>query len=209
MQKNKQSDPCCANFIARSIFASFEEILGREEFQLVLHQAQLDSYRYAYPPQNLENTFPLHDLKKLFNTISQLYGERSSRGLIFRAGRAWFNRLYHQQSPALGFGSLEFITLPRKLKHQRSAQMLARYFSRFGDWHFQTGLDGAFVIWQLDCPLDDNPAVAVNFMDLFLGFWQEALYWLSGGKTYVFEPVVRKLGEAFPAQISIPTIPID
>ncbi len=205
----KQSDPRCANFIARSIFTSFEEILGREDFQQVLHQARLDTYLDSFPPQNLDIAFPLSDLWVLFNTLNQIYGERSSRGLIFRAGRAWFNRLCHQQSPTLGLGSADFFTLPRKIKQQRSAQVLARYFSRFGDWQIKTGLDGPFVIWQLDCPIKDNPTTTTSFMDLFLGFWQEALYWLSGGKTFVFEPCMHKISGTFPAQISIPTLPID
>ncbi|MGB9521318.1 MAG: hypothetical protein ACPL6F_01045 [Anaerolineales bacterium] len=210
MPKNQQSDPCCANFIARSIFNSFEEILGQEEFRRVLELANLAHYLDSYPPQNTEKIFPLQDLKAFFETILTCYGEQSSRGLILRSGRTWFNRLYHQPSPSLGLSSLEFITLPKKLKQHRGAQILAGYFSRYTDWQIKTSVEGAFVVWQLETSSNENNAFLKCFMDLFLGFWQEALYWISGGKTYIFDPLFERPRTNFlPAQICIPTIPID
>ncbi len=209
MSETNQSDPCCANFLARSIFISFEDLLGREELQHVLNQATLGFYKDHYPPQDLEKVFPLFNLKQLFSSLNFLYGERSSQGLILRAGRSWFNRLYHQQIPSLGLNTIDFITLPKKIKSQRSAQLLADYFTQFTDLKIQSKVEGPFVTWQLDCSSGINPLIVTSFIDLFQGFWQEALYWLSGGKTYVFDQQVQSSNKTSSAQILIPTSPID
>ncbi|MFZ5810161.1 MAG: hypothetical protein ACOY16_12835 [Chloroflexota bacterium] len=205
-----QAAPCCANFLARSILESFTEELGRAEMALVLQSAGLIEFMEIFPPDNLEKDIPLEVFGRFFNALHKQYDERSCRGLIQRAGRSCFYRLYRRSTPSLGLASLDFLTLPKSLKVRKGAQLVAEYFRTFADLNVHAGGEGSDVHWRMEYRLLDEFHPGYQFMpDLFLGFWHEALYSISGGKTFLFEHFISNQENEFQSLIRIPSSPID
>ncbi len=202
--------PCCANFLARSFFLSFEEELGAAEMKQALESAGLQTYVGGYPPYNDEKEVPLQIVGDFFIALEKFYDERSCRGLIQRAGRNCFNRLQRQPNPALGFSSTDFLVLPKAMKLRKGAQMVADYFQRYADIYVDTNWDGHDLHWRVQYQHINGTQPWFNYLaDFFLGFWQEALYFISGGKSFVFDQnKTRQKGQA-QCWIRIPSVPID
>jgi hypothetical protein len=205
-----QAAPCCANFLARSLLESFTEELGKTEMAQALQLAGLEEYIGNLPPDNLEKDTPLEVFGRFFNALQKQYEERSCRGLIQRAGRSCFYRLYRRSTPSLGLSSMDFLTLPKSLKVRKGAQLVAEYFRTFADLKVHAGGESQDVHWRMEYKLLDEFQPGYQFLpDLFLGFWHEALYSISGGKTFLFEHVISNQENEFQSLIRIPSSPID
>lgn len=210
MVEEKQSMPCCANFLARSFFLSFEEELGTAEMKQVLESVGMDTYSGSYPPNSTDKSVPLQDFGRFFGALEGLFDERSCRGLIQRAGRNCFNHLHRQSDPALGFSTLDFMVLPKALKLRKGAQIVAEYFQTYADVIVHTDWDGQELHWRVEVPPANGSLPSIGYLaDFFLGFWHEALYFISGGKSFVFDQNPLSAKGQTHIQIRIPSVPID
>jgi len=124
----------------------------------------------------------------LFTALEKAGGENIRRGLLQRSGRAWFPSLQRRTNPPLGIFNPQVLTLPKRLKIIRCGQILADYFQRYTGISITNEPAKGNLVWQFAFPLANvDPSIGNGFVDLWVGFWQELLYTLSGGKNHLLE----------------------
>ncbi|MCS6907557.1 MAG: hypothetical protein RML93_06705 [Anaerolineales bacterium] len=179
----------CANFLARTLFLSLRETLGDGFFRSVLVKAGLEGWAERSIPDNEARQFPLKKLETLFEVMARTDGINVQRGILQRSGRAWFSSLSRRSSPALNIFTFAVLTLPKKLRVKRCGAILEEYFQSYMEGvSFSVESPAQALEWQFKLS-DSELGVSLGngLADLWLGFWYEMLYNLSGGKPYFLD----------------------
>jgi len=181
------------NRMGRILLLAMEEILGRSGVNAVLNLAHLSNYINNYPPHNQDMGFSFETISRLQAALEDAYGPRSGRGLAQRIGRASFKYGLREFGPELGLTDLAFRLLPLPAKLKSGSEAFAALFNGFTDQRVRLERDDKYIYWHIDrCPLcwdRQSQATAVHFSggpccNLAVGLLQEALYWLSAGKSF-------------------------
>ncbi len=208
--ENSLPQTTCASFLARALLRSLGETLGNELYGCVLSQAGLDELNAGIADQDDESGFPLAKLEAIFGALKTVSGENSQSGVLQRSGRAWFLSLQRRSSPPLGIFTPDTLTLTKKLKIRRCGEILAEYFHRYTGFHFSVKSGSDMLQWGFDFPHAASYLCLGNgFADLWLGFWQELLYTLSGGKPYRLEQYKERHGNQLGWVIVVPYLPFE
>ncbi|MBE3144577.1 MAG: 4-vinyl reductase [Planctomycetes bacterium] len=176
------------NRMGRIVLLAMEEILGHDEANAVLNLAHLPNYIDQYPANNQDLKFPFEHISRLQTALECAYGARAGRGLSLRVGRACLKYGLREFGPELGLTDLAFRLLPLPKRLKVGSEALAGLFNQFTDQRVRLEMDEKQFYWHIErCPLcwerqADGPCCA-----LAVGLLQEALYWVSGGKTFLVE----------------------
>ncbi len=200
----------CASFLARALLRSLGETLGNELYGCVLSQAGLDELNAGIADQDDESGFPLAKLEAIFGALKTVSGENSQSGVLQRSGRAWFLSLQRRSSPPLGIFTPDTLTLPKKLKIRRCGEILAEYFHHYIGLHFSVESGSDTLQWRFAIP-HAYPYFCLGngLANLWLGFWQELLYTLSGGKPHLLGLYQETQGDQLSWVIVIPYLPFE
>lgn len=176
------------NRMARIILLAMEEILGQNGTNAVLNLAHLSKYIHAYPPDNQDLVVPFADIAALQAGLEAAYGPRAGRGMALRIGRACFKYGLREFGPELGLTDLAFRLLPLPVRLERGAHALASLFNELTDQKVWVEIDDEHIYWHIErCPLCWGRHVEGPACSLAVGLLQEALYWVSSGKTFQVE----------------------
>jgi len=77
-----------SNRLARIIYLSLADVLGEDGLHVILNHAELPECVGQLPPGDGEKQVDFAEISSLFRSLEDLYGERSSRGMALRAGKA-------------------------------------------------------------------------------------------------------------------------
>ncbi|PWH14068.1 MAG: hypothetical protein DDG59_13445 [Anaerolineae bacterium] len=209
-----QSEPSafasCANFLARAIFASLDETLGKTFYANLLRESGLEQVALSALSDEVGKSFPLSRLSRLFVALEKMEGTTAQRGLLQRSGRAWFLNLQRRSSPSLGIFTAQVLTLPKTLKIKRSGEILAEYFHRYMDIEFSVQASPTGIRWGFGLPhAQQNSLLGSGLADLWVGFWSEFLYTLSGGKHHLIHLNSEVQLEKQAWVIDIPYLPFE
>jgi len=183
MEKIPKSGFYYANKFARITLEAYEEVMGKNGLNAILHLAGLSNLIDNYPPDNLERQFDFADFTTLHIALEEMYGARGGRGLALRAGRATFNDGLKNYGALAGVSDEAFKMLPLQAKIRIGLPASAKIFSQVTDQlSTVTETDDAF-IWTIHrCPIcwtrkgSDRPVCNIS-----TGLLRAMLTWISGG----------------------------
>jgi predicted hydrocarbon binding protein len=193
------------------IFKSLEDVIGKNGMKVILNGAHLPDYIDNYPPDTYDREFDFADFSSILQSLEETYGERGSRGLALRAGRAAFSDALQDYGALAGVGDLAFRVLPLGTKLRVGLPAMAKTFSQVSD---QTSsvkeYDDEYVYTIHRCPVCwgrsglDKPICYVA-----TGLLQASLKWVSGGMEFsVHESKCIAMGDEV-CDFVIKKIPID
>lgn len=178
------------NQLGRTILLALEEIVGREGFTQTLSRANLPHLAGDYPPDDLERQFDVSALSGILSALEEDYGRRCGRGLALRAGRAWFKYGMRAFNPLSRYPETDFRFLSRPARLRRGLALFARLFNELAGQGVLLEERPDRLYWRLQfCPECWKRRAEGPVCHLTVGFLEEALYWLSGGKTFLVEEV--------------------
>lgn len=171
------------------ILQAMEEILGRagmdEVFCLMGRAESLNRDDLA---GGRDPGFPLEQISHLQAGLERAYGARAGRGLALRIGRVCFKFSLGEFGSELGFSDLSFRLLPLQAKLKTSNEAFAVLFNTITGQHIHLETDEKCITWQIEhCPLCRSRHSEVPCCHLAVGWLQEALFWVSGGKYFEVE----------------------
>jgi predicted hydrocarbon binding protein len=170
------------------LLLSMEEVIGKSGLDAVLRRAALDDLIQTPPHPTPQRILPFDSVSRLQTALEQQYGIRAGQGFSQRIGRACFNYGLKEYGDQLGVISMEFRLLPLPAKLRAGLQKLAELFNDHTDQTVRVEETETSLLWHVErCPLCWGRQANENSCHLSLGLFQEALYWLSGGKTFQVE----------------------
>lgn len=176
------------NKMGRILLFSIEDVMGRNGLNAVLNLAGLGHLINNFPPNNLNNQFGFSAVSAIQQALDSMYGPRGGRALAHRAGRATFKHGLKEFGPVLGITDFAFRLFPVQTKLKIGFEVVAGTFNKFSDQRVRVEDDETHILWSIDrCPICWSRKTTVPCCHLAVGLLQEALYWVSGGKSFTVE----------------------
>jgi predicted hydrocarbon binding protein len=173
------------NKLGRLVLLAFEETMGKNGLNAALNLSTLSSLIDNYPPNDNERVVPFETFSKLQSSVEQGYGPRGGRGLALRAGRVFFSSGLRTYGPGLGFNDTTFRLQPPDLKLMAVLHTLTDFFNQQTDQKVLLKEAEHTILWQVEqCPWCWGRHEFEPVCQFMVGMLQEALYWVSGGKSY-------------------------
>ena len=170
------------------ILSGVEEVIGNAELEIVLRLAGLEAFIASSPPEPDAPAFPFDSVGRLVFALEQHYGMAAGQGVALRAGRACFKYALRQYGEALGVTEPAFRLLPFPVKLDQGAKKLSDFLNGHASHHVKIEATETHLLWHVaQCPLCQNRQAGAPSCHLAVGFFQDALYWLSGGKVFSVE----------------------
>ena len=183
-----EDDHFLPNKIGRILLLSLEEVVGHNGVNAALNVAGLPDLIHSYPPNTLDREFRFSAVGRIHQALDRLYGTRAGRGLALRTGRAGFKHALREFGPMLGMTELPYRLLPLPMKLKSGLEGTAELLNRYTDQivHLEEGPEA--YRFHLDlCPLCWGRRLDQPGCHLAIGFLQEGLSWMSGGKNFLVE----------------------
>ena len=115
--------------------------------------------------------------------LQQRYGQTAGAGLALRMGRAFARHALPFLIPEAGFHHADFRFLPWQRKLPEGLTRLSALASRWFSAEITVQPTSQAVLWRAaSCPF------GAGLCTPWVGFLQEALYWLSGGHWFAISP---------------------
>jgi predicted hydrocarbon binding protein len=166
------------------LVASFEEVLGRQQFSQILRQAGMETGEGGVPD------LPFGAPSKLYQALCDAYGEQSANGISLRTGRVMFRRGLRVFSGTLGLSHRSFRLLPPAQKILRGLDLLAWLLNHYSDQRVRVEKnDKELFLINERCPHCWGLKNASPCCPLPLGALQEGLAWACSGRQYSVEEI--------------------
>ena len=92
-----------SNKLARIIYLSLADVLGEDGLHVILNHAALTERVSQLPSEDGERQIDFAEVSGLFRSLEDLYGERGSRGMALRAGKAMWRDVLLPTLPKVEF----------------------------------------------------------------------------------------------------------
>ena len=176
------------NKLGRIFLQAIEEILGHNGLNAVLNQSQQSYLINNYPPNDLERRLSFQQVSAIYAALEAMYGPRGGQGVAIRCGRVSFKYFLRDFGPEIGLSDLEFRLLPPHTKIREGVNILANAFNQYSDQIVRVEETETGYLWHIErCPICYGRQSTTPFCHAGVGFLQEALYWVSGGKFFNVE----------------------
>jgi len=186
MERSPQSGLFFANKFARIYFLSFEEVMGKIDFDKLLDLAGLSQLKDNQPSDDLDRMIDFVDISSLSQALEAMVGSRGSRGFALRVGRVLFNNHLKNFGALAGLNDSDFIKLTLVGRTNLALLAASKIFSKMTD---QTTTviekEGEYIWVTHNCPYCwgrsslDKPVCFIT-----IGFLQALLTSASNGLEY-------------------------
>lgn len=174
--------------VERTILNASLEVLGQDDILPIFKRADLSYLIEGYSDRTRKAAFDLTELGRMQATLEDVYGKRSGRGLALRTGRAIFKHVLREFRPTVEITEPKFRLLPLDEKMHAGAEFMAQVLSSQLEKEIYVQEKEGKLLWIIqDCPLCRGRNTSSPSCHIFLGFLQEAYYWISGGSWYLIE----------------------
>ncbi len=175
----------CSEKLGGMIFHGMEEIIGHSGVVAVLNFARLPGLLDHFNQRDFPVALAYSELGKIQAALEKLYGSRGGRGIALRSGRSCFNYSLREYGKELGLLSLSYRLMTASAKISAGLSLVIGHLSDL----FATPIELSeqadhYSITIQNCPVCYQRKVNVEVCHLIVGFLQEFLYWISGGKFY-------------------------
>ena len=188
------------NLTMRIWLELIENITGTNGLKSILNYAHLEKYIDKYPPENDGIEIPVEDVRILYMSLMELFGQKGARGLQLRAGKE-FVRFGQRKRPdilkKLGAAlqsapETERVKIILKLYIDQHEQ---RWTSKSGAPRFELQEEGDyFLMIDKDNPMSENLISQAPVCSTTVGMLQEMLGGLGGNPPDVEEIECRAMG---------------
>jgi predicted hydrocarbon binding protein len=177
-----------SNKMGRIFFQGMEEIIGQKGVNAALDNASLPHLVNNYPPYNHATIIHKDELGQMQAALERMYGLQGSQGLALRSGRACFKYGLKEFGSQLGLTQISFRLLPLPAKIRTAAALLANCLEKDCDQsiHVEENTHSLY-LHMYRCPICWGRQSGESACHLAVGFLEEALYWISGGKYFDIE----------------------
>jgi hypothetical protein len=173
------------------LFDALEEIMGRNGLNAILNMAKLSYFISNPPPDTMEKGFDFAHISALNHALEEMYGPRGGRGLQLRLGRVLFAQGLANFGALVGASDLAFKVLPLQAKVKAGLPAVAKVFDSLSDQTSYVRDPGGqqyhYVIEQ--CSMCWGRSVDRPGGFIAAGIIEEALRWISGGRTFRVDQV--------------------
>lgn len=178
------------NKIGRLTLLSLEDVMGRNGVNALLNLAGAKQWVNNYPPNDYKREIAYSDFAAIMQAMETMYGARGARGMELRAGRYAFNLGLKEFGPLLGVGDLALKLMPMTIKMKITLNLTARTFAGYADQ--PTRIEerkGQFLYIIEKCPVCWGRHVGKRGCFIAQGILEEALTWVTGGRSFKVEEV--------------------
>ncbi len=173
------------------LFDALEEIMGRNGLNAILNMAGLRQFITVPPPDTMEKGFDFAHISALNGALEDMYGPRGGRGLQLRLGRVLFARGLSNFGALVGASDLAFRVLPLQTKVRVGLPAVAKVFDSLSDQTSYVRDPGGeqynYIIER--CSMCWGRSVERPGGFIAAGIIEEALRWISGGRTFRVDQV--------------------
>ena len=187
--KSPQEEPLfIPNIFGRLLLQAYEEVMSREGITELHSRAGLNHLLQNLPPENLDPSFCADDMGVLHEALEERYGVHAGRGIALRAGRVCFKYGLKDFGETVGISGSGFRLLPLSKKIERGLYTLSALAQEYTPTRIELLQTSNTFSWKVErCPLCWQRKVEGPCCQLAVGLFQEALFWISGGKNYLVE----------------------
>jgi predicted hydrocarbon binding protein len=187
--KNSKHEPLLIpNKFGRMLLQAYEEVLGHEGITAIENLAGLHHLIQHSPPDNFDPQFCADDMGRIHEMMEKKYGPHAGRGIALRAGQVCFKYGLKEFGSTIGVSELDFRLLPLHMKIEKGVQNLAKLAREHASEGIEINKTPEFFSWLVQrCPLCWQREAETPCCHLAVGLFQEALFWISGGKNYLVE----------------------
>jgi predicted hydrocarbon binding protein len=176
------------NRMGRVIFLAMEEILGQAGVNALLKSSNLPVNIQDHLPADQDFDFPFSYISDLLVGLENSYGPQAGRGLALRVGRSCLKYDLREFARELCLTDLAFRLLPLQTKLSSGTEAFAALFNNHTDQQVRLDKDEKHIFWHIQrCPFCWERQSEGPCCHLEVGFLQEAVYWISGGKYFEVE----------------------
>lgn len=176
------------NRMGRILLLAIEDVIGHTGLTAVMKLAGYENIGNPLPPNNTDRQFAFETLSRLMEALDALYGPRGARSVALRVGRVCFKYGLREYGPVVGIGELTFQLLPLSIKLEKGIRLFADVFNSFTDQVVRVEETPDTFYWYVErCPVCWDRQTDQPSCHLSVGVLQEALLWVSGGKTFQVE----------------------
>ncbi len=175
------------NRFARILLDALEEIMGRNGLSAILNMGGLAHWIENPPPDDMEKgEFDFAYMSALNQALEEMYGPRGGRGLQLRLGRVLFAQGLSTFGGLVGASDLAFKVLPLQAKLKTGLPAIAKVFDSLSDQvSYVTDPGGDYYLYNIGrCSMCWERHVDHPVCYIATGIIDEALRWLSGGRTF-------------------------
>jgi len=181
--------PHFPNRLARDYLCALEEVIGEEALHSLFHTTGLPYSSDNLPPKDMQRQVSFADISRLEAALDELYGEQCGRGVSLRSGRAFFNNMLRDFTAILGLNDTTYRTQPLPHKIKNGLNNLATFFNQHSGQDIRVEV-GDNITWiNPGCPLCWQRTANKPICHTTVGFLQEAMFWISGGKNYAIDEI--------------------
>jgi hypothetical protein len=178
------------NRMGRVVYLALEEILGHAGVNALFKIAKLPEFSIDHPTTNQDLGFPFIYISHLQAGLENAYGARAGRGLALRVGRASLRFGLREFSRELCLTDLSFRLQPLQTKLRTGTEAIAALFNNYTDQQVCLERDDKSIIWHIKrCPFCWERQAEDPCCHMEVGFLQEAMFWISGGKHFEVEEI--------------------
>ena len=185
MEPIPKSELYAANKTIRLTLMAFEHVLGRNGIKSLLHHSGQDWLINNYPPDNGNKEFNFSDVSMIYRALEDIYGYKGAKGLSLRAGRLAFASGLPDYKKFAGVTEIAIRAVPITVRISVMAKAVARVYNTTSDQQSSAKDNDNTIIYTSHlCPVCYGRNVNAPVCHVTAGVIQEALKWVSLGKTY-------------------------
>jgi predicted hydrocarbon binding protein len=170
------------------VLSAMEEVLGQSGINAVLNHSKQSHLIHHFPPNTLDREFEFTGISKMMAAMEEIYGQLGGRGLALRSGRASFKNALREYGPELGITDLAFRLLPLQTKIRDGSLIFANTINQASFQRILVEEDEQQLYIHIEhCPVCWQRHADAPVCHLIVGIFQDALYWVSGGKFFHVE----------------------
>lgn len=170
------------NRMGRMYLLALEDVLGQSGVHAILELAGLRVRIGNYPSDNLDLGWTFQETGSVGQAIDEKFGSVGGKGIVSRAGRAWFHHELNDFGAALGIGEWAFRLLPLGSRIELSLNAIADTFNKTSDQVVRVEKNGTRFLYRVDqCPECWNRTASNPICHAQLGLLQESLHRAAGG----------------------------
>ena len=176
------------NIFGRLLLQAYEEVMGAEGIRELHSNAGLDHFIDRLPPGDMNLGFCADEMGLLHQSLEDIYGPPAGRGIALRAGRVCFKYGLKDFGDSIGISEPEFRLLPLSQKIEQGFLTISTLAQEYTTTGIALRTTPETLAWEVErCPICWQREVEEPCCQLAVGLFQEALFWISGGRNYLVE----------------------
>ncbi len=174
--------------LTQVIIEGLQEFIGKSDLDKLFQSSAAFRFHESGSLLQAGAGLPYAEITALAQALEEVYGPQGARGIALRSGRSTFCYFLKNFGEETGFNELDFRLLPPRRRVYAGLKRLAEVIG--GEVGQTINVQTEEKAWQVQidaCPecWQQQSKDAVCYFSV--GFLQEFLSWLSGGRVYLIE----------------------